>query len=525
MIWIVLGEENNKIKLVSKNNVQGILPKGSYLTVEDRENKDVKFILRVDKTNQGTSYTPEPMIIDMNLSPLKQDQKCNNLILAYRVKTIAPDNGGLVHYIKPLSEARRSTQEEVDLAVKSSDKGIEVFPATVYAGENQILTDDKNNFISVKLPEELFFHQTLVCGKTGQGKTVALKYLAQYFIEEMEGAVLAINVKDVDLLKLNQSSKSNNNKVLKEWKELKKKPHGVTNFTVYHPSNTNISATTGVDAHCQKVTLNIKELEPEALTGLLHGITDRAAESLPNIFRYWKEESLKINQNIDLKFGDFVNYFGEAQETRVFETLTIGGENSSIPLHTGTYQSIRRVLDVARDFFADNDADAISINEEDILQRGKMSVIQAQGENGLKFGSIILRDLLRRIVKAKSDQTSNIPVLIMIDEVHRFWNTNDSAEALGALDTICREGRSQKIGVLFSSQNPTDIPSGLKSVINTKIFFNSDVSSAKNYGLTISSEEMETLEKGFSITSIYDRPQLKVLKFPLALAGVNDMED
>ena len=60
--------------------------------------------------------------------------------------------------------------------------------------------DDEKNYITVKMPEELFFHQMMVCGKTGQGKTVALKYLAQYFIEEMGGAVLAVNVKDQDFL-------------------------------------------------------------------------------------------------------------------------------------------------------------------------------------------------------------------------------------------------------------------------------------------------------------------------------------
>jgi DNA helicase HerA-like ATPase len=42
---------------------------------------------------------------------------------------------------------------------------------------------------------------------------------------------------------------------------------------------------------------------------------------------------------------------------------------------------------------------------------------------------------------------------------------------LGDLDTICRTGRSKKIGVVFSSQNPQNLPKGLSSVINTKIFF------------------------------------------------------
>lgn len=110
--------------------------------------------------------------------------------------------------------------------------------------------------------------------------------------------------------------------------------------------------------------------------------------------------------------------------------------------------------------------------------------------------------------------------MIIIDEVHQFYNTTASNEALGDLDTICRTGRSQKIGVIFSSQNPTDIPSGLSSVINTKIFFKSDVSAAKSHGVAISSDEMESLKKGFAAVSIHELSQLKILKFPMAFAGV-----
>ena len=76
--------------------------------------------------------------------------------------------------------------------------------------------------------------------------------------------------------------------------------------------------------------------------------------------------------------------------------------------------------------------------------------------------------------------------------------------------------------MIFSSQNPTDIPRGLANVINTKIFFKSDASSAKALGVKISDEEMESLKKGFAVASIHELSQLKVLKFPMAYAGVID---
>ena len=197
MAWIVLGEDKGYIKLVSKNPAKGkrsgLLPKGSYLTIEP-EGSNAKFILRVDSSNQSEPYSPSPMIVDMDLSGLYADRKCQNIISAYRVRDISNQTDGLIDFIPPQSLARRSNQQEVDQALGNTDDGPVVFPATIHMGQNQLLVDDDLNFITAKLPEEMFFYQMQVCGKTGSGKTVAMKYLAQYFIEKMGGAVLAINV-------------------------------------------------------------------------------------------------------------------------------------------------------------------------------------------------------------------------------------------------------------------------------------------------------------------------------------------
>ena len=292
MNWIVLGEEKGKIKLISKNDTsksykKGLLPKGSYLTVECGE---TKFILRVDSSFQNEPYAPSPMIIDMDLSPLKQDQKCQNIIHAYRVMDISKRTDGLIDYIVPQTLARRSTQEEIDLAIGCENKGSKVFLSTIYSGKNQILKDDNNKRIYVRLPEDMFFHQTQICGKTGSGKTVGSKYLAQYFVEELDGSVLAINVKDVDFLRMDKSSSTKNIDCLDEWNELNLDPHGIDNFTIYYPANTRIEQFKGISYDsCKKITLDIHKLDPESLVGLLQGISDAASQNLPNIFRYWKE--------------------------------------------------------------------------------------------------------------------------------------------------------------------------------------------------------------------------------------------
>jgi hypothetical protein len=266
MPWIVVGEDKGKIKLVSKNNVDGLLPKGSYLTIESGK---TKFILRVDDSRQEFPYSPTAMIVDMDLSPLEQDQKCQNIIYAYRVKDLSNRNDGLIDFIKPQLIARRANQDEINQAMGYDENGPKVFIATIYASQNHILKDDNGKLINATLPESMFYHQMLICGKTGSGKTVSTKYLAQYFVEKLEGAVLAINVKDVDFLRMDKPSQTTNEDTLNEWDSIGEKPHGINNFTIYYPANTSIKTDQGVnEKNCIPITLNVQEIEPESLSAL-----------------------------------------------------------------------------------------------------------------------------------------------------------------------------------------------------------------------------------------------------------------
>ena len=516
-MWIVLGEEKGRVKLVSKSTTDAILPKGSFITIDDNENK---YILRVDDSVQTEPYSPSPMLADMDLSPLIQDQKCQNIIYAYRIHDISFRKDGMIDFIKPQLIARKSTQDEIDLALETLNDGPNVFLATIYSGKNQLLYEENGNPISIKLPLSMFFHQMLICGKTGSGKTVSTKYLAQYFVEEFpkKGAVLAINVKDVDFLKMDKETTTCNPDILSEWKSIGVKPHGIDNFTIYYPVNTEIDSKQNINMNnCIKVSLNVNEIEPEALSGILQGISDVGAQHLPDIFRYWKNKQIKKKEEI--LFSDFVKYFiSKRDDNYEFDVLNVRGDEFPVKLPWATYENILRNLTRSMEFF-DNPV-AKTIDATDILVRGKMSVINVASRNGIQFGSIILRHLLRQIVDMKSSGNINIPILIIIDEVHRFYDNSSSKEALDELDTICRTGRSLEIGVIFSSQNPQDIPRGLTSVVNTKIFFKSDSNYVRDLGINVTAEEIQSLRKGFAIANIHDLSQVRVIKFPLAFSGV-----
>jgi DNA helicase HerA-like ATPase len=262
--------------------------------------------------------------------------------------------------------------------------------------------------------------------------------------------------------------------------------------------------------------LDVKTIEPESLTGLLQNISDIGAQSFPDIFRYWQNNIMEKNDS----FSSFFEYFIRADNNPIFDTMNSRGDLSTVNIHRSTYDNIWRCLNSALEFF-DNER-SISLEPDLILYPGKVSVINVAGEKGIQFGSILLRHLLKKIVEEKSTKRNDVPILVIIDEVHQFYNSGSSREALGVLDTICRTGRSQKIGVIFSSQNENDIPKGLSSVINTKIFFKND--SIRGNVFNVTDDEIQSLSAGFAVANIHNLSQLKIMKFPLSISGVFENE-
>lgn len=516
MTWTVADVDKDKVLLVSQKDTDGILHQGCYLTIEDKEVKK-KFIVRIEDTSQNNPYKPSPLIVDLLLPPLPQDQKCQNIISASRIIEMPEREDGSSSFIKPQLQARLSNQDEVNYAFGTKD-GIPVFPATVFSRSVQHLYDDAGKFVHVFIPPDVFYYQMLITGRTGSGKTVAMKYLAQYFIEKMGGAVLAVNVKEEDMLTMDSPSQTKSQLIIKEWDDLNYDARGIDTFKIYFPGNKSPNYSKKVDINkTQRITLETRTLDPETLTGLIQNISDLGADQLPSIFRYWQSKNRDKPNN---KLIDFIRYFSDPAKNRRFTAQNSLGEELDIQMHSSTYQNVLNALNYATEYF---DVDhALELKAQDILQPRKMSVIDVTGKYGFGFGAVLLRDLLEKLYDAKSTKKSEVPILIIIDEVHEFYGSARSREALQVLDSICRKGRSLKMGVIFASQNPEDMPRGISSVVNSKIYFKSDASNIKSLGVSISGFDPEAFRAGFGVARIHGLNQLKFLKFPMSLSGVHD---
>lgn len=84
MNWIVLYEKSGKIVLTSKKKTNsGLLPKGSYITVDmslNDSSDNRKFVLRVEESEQTEIYSPSPLLADLNLG-LQEVQKKQSVLV------------------------------------------------------------------------------------------------------------------------------------------------------------------------------------------------------------------------------------------------------------------------------------------------------------------------------------------------------------------------------------------------------------------------------------------------------------
>jgi len=520
-MWIVTGSNRNQVKLVSSSKIDALLPVGSYLTVVDEDN--IKHIIVVEESYPISLFEPSPLIVDTGLPIMTQDQDVKNVLLTREVRQFPLRSDGMFNFLKPNQKAQKTTQEEINTIFPVED-GYPVFLATNYLQQNAVLKDQDGSPIYVKVPFNSLYLQTMISGQTGSGKTVAMKYLIEQFLENEKGAVLAINVKSIDMLTMDQKTVIENQDLLEktkiEWDTLKLERKTEGDFSIYLPYQRQKYKEGVSQDSIIKITLRTRDLEPNSLLGVLQNVTDRAAEALPNIFRYWKEAP----EDPQKTFRNFITWFrlrATRENSYLFPTLSQIGEKSEMSLHPGTAGAILRSLEAASSFFDSPEEDCVAISEKNILVQNKLSVIDLSSKDTIVFGSVLFRHLLSKIYESKAILgDSDIPVLIVIDEVHQFYKTNASAQALEELNAIARMGRSEKIGVIFASQNPDDLPRGLTTIVNNRIFFRSLGNVSRKYGVTETGVELTSLESGYALISTVSLPQVRFIKFPIPLMGV-----
>ena len=535
--YTVLRQKSGLIEAISHvTQSDGMLAKGTYLTVQTSGDGEPirKSILKVVESHQHEVYTPSPLIADFELAStsdhgISADNLCKNFIKALRVYDIGDREDGKIDFIRPRSNASTSSIDEIKNALQVQNfKGPKILAATVFGNRNQLLRAS-NSPVAIPFPEDFYWYQSQVTGATGSGKTVALKYLATEFAKteftvngkKVKGCVVMINVKDQDFLKMDKPSQGKiSDQIKSEWEALDLSPKGHHSFQVWcngysDDVKKNLVMTGVTEDLIQPKTLRAMDINPESLLGLVQDLTVQQRISLPDIFRWWQEDSKKRHLNSTM--SDFISYFKEKGDEMEgeFETLNIAGDRSSVKLNSSTRASIHRKLFGVTQFF-DSDS-AHPVRADETLKAGKITAIDLV--DSIEFGAVLLNQVLSGVLKSKNEDKDSPPILFLIDEVHKFYGHNSAKDSLQILDNICRVGRSKKIGIIFASQEPSDIPSGLENVTNSKFYFKSPShpSGAKDLA---TKAEVANLKPGYCVARVHNVPGLTTMKFPLAPTGV-----
>ncbi len=281
-----------------------------------------------------------------------------------------------------------------------------------------------------------------------------------------------------------------------------------------HPNKDRVNYYTPVNPPpgARSLKINIRKLKPEHFKGaiilsdpqsqLLHVYHKRFKEEwISAILKEEKIENVRFHEDtvavvkrklITLLGLDFVN--GQMQCTGIFDT--VAGENT--------------VSDICKD-----------------LEQSKVVVIDTSyfaGALEILIGSLITSEIFEKYKYYKRlGQLDEKPVVsVVLEEAPRVLGKKVLERGSNIFETIAREGRKFKVGLIAITQIPSEIPKNILANMNTKIILGMEMNTERQavidsapQDLSQDSRTIASLDKGEAIvTSTFTRFAVPV-KIPL----------
>jgi DNA helicase HerA-like ATPase len=231
-------------------------------------------------------------------------------------------------------------------------------------------------------------------------------------------------------------------------------------------------------------------------------------------------------------------YYKKFKETWIYNIL-IEKKIESVSFHEDTIAVVKRKLisllsldiDNGRlfcqgifDDVAGENTTAEICNE---LERGKIVIIDTSYFSGaieILIGSMITTEILDRYKYYKRQgQLEEKPVIsIILEEAPRVLGKNVLEQGSNIFETIAREGRKFKVGLIAITQLPSEIPKNILANMNTKIILGLEMNSERQAVIDSSPQDLAqdnrniaSLDKGEAlVTSVFTKFAVPV-KVPL----------
>lgn len=309
-----------------------------------------------------------------------------------------------------------------------------------------------------------------IFGTVGSGKTNS----SQVLIEEAAStgwAVIVIDIEGEYISMDEPSSEILNKKAMKSLADkFKIEAKGLEKFKVYVPSG---CETKRDDALPFCIPFgNLSPYELSEIMGMNDTQTDRFIE-------LWEEEKYKYSKSSETKGKRNQWASIDDEEEITYPGLNIQNMqislNSKLRVEKGSSKSswlvVKRLLN-RLNRFGIFDTDDDSLNIDDLITAGKVSVFDVSNSYNVQVNNIVIAYLLRKIFERKVKNEDLPPTIIFIEEAHSFVSRENASKMEALMDRlreVTRRGRKRWLGLCFISQQPSHLPDEIYELCNTKI--------------------------------------------------------
>ena len=308
-----------------------------------------------------------------------------------------------------------------------------------------------------------------IFGTVGSGKTNT----SQVLIEEAASHNWAVIVLDIEGEYVDMD-KPSNEPLDKLFEAFSIEREGIDGLDIYHPIGTEPAR----GGRSSQFGVRFSNVDPQVLSeimGLTQPQNDRFAEAWYKLAQ--KKTSGRRGERVSAGFAssvmsglDSVPVAGITLKDMVahVESVLEDAKGSDRASHHVLRRKLMRL-----DRYGVFDKKDLG-DYSDLVNPGKVSVIDLSGSYNSQINNIVLMDLLGGIFRLKlKDKENRLPsVLIAIEEAHTLVsreNASKMEETLDVLREISRRGRKRRISLCFISQQPSHLPAEIYELCNTKI--------------------------------------------------------
>jgi DNA helicase HerA-like ATPase len=316
------------------------------------------------------------------------------------------------------------------------------------------LNDEAIPNLQVTVPLKTLSRHGLITGATGTGKTKTVQVLAERFSEK--GIPSLIMDMKGDLSGISQPGTTN--KVIEERESL----IGIDwQATAYPTEFMTISKEAGLPMRATVI-----EFGPILFSKLLD-LNENQSGIVALCFQYADDNQMPL---IDLKdFKQLLTYLTNDGKDELKENygMTIASNSTS--------SIMRKIIEIEQQgadrFFAEKSFEVPDLLREDEKGNSFISLIRLTDIQGYpKLFSTFMLSLLAEIYETfpEEGELNKPKLMIFIDEAHLIFD-NASKALLEQLEMIVKLIRSKGVGLVFCTQNPSDIPEEVLGQLGLRI--------------------------------------------------------